>query len=88
MRLHATKVRIGDPHIHGGIPNLHEYANSGIPKFTGCVNFYDTDQCHVLPRYCAHYELGLDLHGHTVSTSKSESTASSRLQTVSRVIEK
>jgi len=79
----------GIPIFTVGYPNLREYANSGIPKFTGCVNFYDTGQCHVLPRYCTHYELGLDLHGHTVPTSKRESTASSRHQTiVSRVIKK
>ena len=33
-------------------------------------------------------EPGLDLHGHTVPTSKNESTVTSQLQTVSRVISK
>ncbi len=32
----------GGARIHNGVPKFTEYANPGVPKFTGCVDFYDT----------------------------------------------
>ena len=43
LKFTQPRFRIGDPIFTVGYPNLREYVNPGIPKFTGCVNLYDTE---------------------------------------------